>query len=139
MEVLSWILWVGGLWWGLSWAYGVRYYVRTGREVSQLTVNQTMLIVASVVAVPLLDFSPFHLLWLLPLAFIVGRLSLVFPFSLVSLFGRPFGHICCLGLNHAEVARNTQRVEQRVERFRELVRSGMSPEQAEEQLNHEET
>jgi hypothetical protein len=94
-----------------------------------------MLMLAAVLAVPLLNFSPFHLLWLLPVAFIVGMLSLAFPFSLVSVFGKPFGHICCLGLDGDEVARNTQRVE----RFRELVMGGMSPDEAKEQLKHEET
>ena len=133
MEILGLILWAVGLLLGLSWAYGVRNYVRTGRGVQQATVNQTMLMLAAVVAVPLLRFSPFHLLWLLPVAVIVGMLSLAFPFSLVSLVGRPFGRICCLGLNRDEVARNTQRVE----RFRELVMGGMSPEQAKEQLDRE--
>lgn len=135
MEVLGWILWAVGLLLGLSWAYGVRTYVRTGQGVQQATVNQTMLMLAAVLAVPLLNFSPFHLLWLLPVAFIVGMLSLAFPFSLVSVFGKPFGHICCLGLDGDEVARNTQRVE----RFRELVMGGMSPDEAKEQLKHEET
>lgn len=70
-----------------------------------------MLMLAAVVAVPMLDLSPFHLLWLLPVAFIIGRLSMVFPFSLVSLIGKPFGHICCLGLDPNEVAHNKQRIE----------------------------
>jgi hypothetical protein len=35
-----------------------------------------MLMLAAVGAVPLVGFSPFHLLWLLPVAFIVGMLSL---------------------------------------------------------------
>jgi len=133
MEVVGWILWAVGLFFGLSFAYGVRTYVRTGQGVQQATVNQTMLMLGAVVAVPLLDFSPFHLLWLLPVAFILGGLSLSFPFSLVSLVGIPFGHICCLGLDRDEVARNTQRVQ----RFRELVMGGMSPEEAKEQLERE--
>ncbi len=133
MEVFGWILWAVGLLLGLSWAYGVRIYVRTGRGVQQATVNQTMLMLAAVVAVPLLDLSPFHLLWLLPAAFIVGMLSLAFPFALVSIFGKPFGDLCCLGLDSDEVARNTHRVE----RFRELVMGGMAPEEAQEQLKRE--
>lgn len=133
VEVLGWILWTIGLVGGLSWSYGVRTYVRTGRGVTQLTVNQAMLMLAAVVSVPLLGFSPFHLLWMLPAAFIVGMLSLMFPFSLVSLLGRPFGQICCLGLDRDEVARNTRRVE----RFQELVVGGMSPEEAKQELERE--
>ena len=80
MEVLGWILWIIGLIIGLSWAYGVRTYVRTGQGVQQQTVNQTALILLAVVAVPLLGLSPLNLLWMLPAAFVVGMLSLAFPF-----------------------------------------------------------
>ena len=99
VEVLGWILWTIALVVGLSWSYGVRTYVRTGQGVQQATVNQTTLILLAVVAVPLLGLSPFHLLWMLPAAFIVGMLSLAFPFSLVSIIGKPFGELCCLGLD----------------------------------------
>ena len=133
MEIFGWILWAAGLILGLSWAFGIRTHVRTGQGVHQATVNQTMLMLAAVVAVPLIGFSPFHLLWLFPVAFFVG-MPLAFPFSLVSLVGKPFGSLCCLWLNPQEVARNTQRVE----RFQELVRSGMSPEDAKEQVLREE-
>jgi len=61
---------------------------------------------------------------MLPTAFIVGMLSLAFPFSLVSLIGRPFGELCCVGLDKAAIARNRERLE----RFQELVIGGMSPE-----------
>ena len=118
---------------GLSWSYGVRTYVRTGRGVQQQTVNQTTLILVAVFAVPLLGISPFHLLWMLPAAFVIGMLSLAFPFSLVSLIGTPFGELCCLGLDRDEIARNTQRIE----RIRELLASGMSPEEAARQLDRE--
>ena len=133
MEILGWILWTIGLVVGLSWSYGVRTYVRTGQGIQQQTVNQTTLILLAVVAVPLLGLSPLHLLWMLPAAFIIGMLSLAFPFSLVSFIGKPFGELCCLGLNRDEIARNRQRVE----RFQELVASGMSPEDAKQELEGE--
>lgn len=133
LVVLGWILWTFALVGGLSWAYGVRTYVRTGRGVTQLTVNQTMLMLAAIAAVPLLGLSPFHLLWMIPAAYIVGMFSLMFPFSLVSLIGRPFGQICCLGLDHDEVTRNTRRVQ----RFQELVVGGTPPEDAKQQLERE--
>jgi hypothetical protein len=105
MDVLGWVLWAIGCVVSLYWAYSVRTYVRRGRSVMQQTVNQTALMFIAVVAVPLLGFSPFHALWMLPVAFIVGMLSLVFPFSLVSLIGKPFGRLCCLGLNKDEPER----------------------------------
>jgi NAD(P)H-hydrate repair Nnr-like enzyme with NAD(P)H-hydrate dehydratase domain len=70
---------------------------------------------------------------MIPAAFIAGMLSLAFPFSLISLVGRPFGELCCIGLDKAEIARNRERVE----RFQELVAGGMSPEDAKQQLERE--
>jgi len=58
MEVLGWVLWAVGLVVGLTSSYGVRTNVRTGQGVQQQTVNQTTLIVLSVIAVPLLGHSP---------------------------------------------------------------------------------
>ncbi len=133
MEVLGWILWTIGLLVGLSWSYGVRTSVQTGQGVQQQTVNQTTLILLAVVVVPLFGLSPLHLLWMLPAAFIVGMLSLEFPFSLVSLIGKPFGELCCLGLNRDEIALNRQHVE----RLQELVAGGMSPEDAKQELERE--
>ena len=51
----------------------------------------------AVVAVPLIGLSPFHLLWILPAAFVVGMLSLALPFSLVSFIGKPFGELYAAG------------------------------------------
>lgn len=133
MEVLGWILWIIGLIIGLSWAYGVRTYVRTGQGVQQQTVNQTALILLAVVAVPLLGLSPLNLLWMLPAAFVVGMLSLAFPFSLISLIGMPFGELCCLGLSQDEITRNRERIE----RFQGLIASGISLEDAKQELDRD--
>jgi len=90
-----------------------------------------MFIVVVVIVVPLFGISIFHLLWLLPVAWVVGALSLAFPFSLVSLVGTPFGRLCCLGLDRSEVERNTRRVEA----FRLLLMHGESAEEANRQLD----
>lgn len=133
MEIVGWILWAVAILFVFSWIRGIRTYVRTGRGVQQATVNQTMLLLGLVLAVPLIGFSPLHLLWLLPVGFVVGMLSLTFPFSLLSILGKPFGRLCCLGLDPHEVARNTQRLE----RFSQLVTQGMTPEEAMATLERE--
>ncbi len=104
MNVLSVLLWIIGAVIMIGWAYGVRSFVRAGQGVSQQTVNQTMMFALSLVAVPLLGLSAFHLLWLFPTALILGFLSLVFPFSLISIPGRVFGTICCIGLGNNQSA-----------------------------------
>jgi hypothetical protein len=46
-------------------------------------------------------FSPFHLLWMVPVGFVLGTLSLAFPLSLLSIPGRTFGAFC-IGLTQRQ-------------------------------------
>jgi hypothetical protein len=131
MQVVGVILWLLAAVFTLSWMYGIRSYVRSGQGVSQQTVNQTMGFALSLVLIPVLHISPFHLLWMFIVAFATGTLSIVFPFSLLSVPGRFFGVICCFGLDQAVAARNRRRME----RYRELFMEGLSPEQAKERLD----
>lgn len=98
MQIVGVLLWIIGAVLAITWAYGVRSYVRSGKGVSQQTVNQTMLFALSLLVVALFGLSPFHLLWMFPAGFILGALSLAFPFSVLSIPGRIFGAICCIGL-----------------------------------------
>lgn len=98
MEILGVGLWIIGAVITSSWAYGIRTYARSQQEVSQQTVNQTMLFALSLLVVPICGLSPFHLLWMFPAGFVLGALSLVFPFSVLSVPGRIFGAICGVGL-----------------------------------------
>jgi hypothetical protein len=98
VRALGITLWILAALFTLIWAYGVRSYVQRGQGPSQQTVNQTMLFSVSLVLIPMLRISPFHLLWLFFASFVIGALSLTFPFSLLSIPGRLFGSICCFGL-----------------------------------------
>ena len=102
MQLAGVLLWIVGALITMFWAYGIRSYVRSGQGVSQQTVNQTMMFVLSLIIVPILGFSPFHLLWMFPVSFVLGMLSLVFPFSLLSVPGRTFGTICCIGVTQRQ-------------------------------------
>mgnify|MGYP006977278886 CR=1 FL=1 len=110
LKALGFLLWLLAIWLSVSWAYGVRRNTWTGFGVSMQTVNQSMLFALVTLVVAIWGFSPFHFVWLLPLAFIFGMLSLAFPFSLLSILGNVYGKLCCLGLDGDVVARNTERL-----------------------------
>ena len=44
------------------------------------------------------EVTALHLLWLFPAGFVLGALSIAFPFSLLSIPGTAFGRVCCIGL-----------------------------------------
>jgi len=108
MIYITWFIWIIGLALAVTWAYGIRQHVSSGRGLTQQTVNQTMLFFASLIGVVALQITPLHLLWLFPLSFVLGMLSLAFPFSMISILGIPFGHLCCVGIDQAESARKRE-------------------------------
>jgi hypothetical protein len=89
---------------------GIRSNTARGAGVTRQTVNTTMLFTVSLVVVPLLSLSPFHLLWMFPISFVLGALSLAFPFSLLSIPGRGIFHIACIGLDQKELRKRQDRI-----------------------------
>jgi hypothetical protein len=130
MRIPEVMVWVVGVIIALSRVCGVRAYVRRGIGVTKQSVNQGMLFVVSLASVALLPISSFHLLWMFPVSFVLGALSLLFPFSLLSIPGRVFGRLCTTGLDPAEVAENTAEVR----RLQQSVASGMPPVEGQEQM-----
>jgi hypothetical protein len=61
-----------------------------------------MMFTLSLIIVLIFGFSPFHLLWMFPVGFVLGTLSLAFPLSLLSVPGRTFGAFCCIGLTQRQ-------------------------------------
>lgn len=133
MNILEWVVLAISSVLCLSWAYGIRTYVHQGRGISHQTVNTTMLGFTAIAMVLILNASPLHLFWLLPCCWLIGTLSLMLPFSLLSIPGRLFKEICCIGLNKNEVELN----EKKVGRLTQLVNSGMSPNEAAQKVKKE--
>lgn len=130
---IGWALWAIGVFWAQGAARSIREMVRTGEPPTMMTINWIMLSCFALLCIPVLGFSPFHAIWAVPVAFVVGSLSMVPPLSLLNYPGRAFTAVCCLGLDQSEVQRN-----ERIHReFRELygsnVAAGMPPEEAQRQ------
>jgi len=80
------------------WLMGIRSYTRRGLGVTSQTVVTSMLFSGLAVSVFAFDWSPYHLLWLFPAAFVLGFLSLVFPFSLLNLPASLYAWLVCIGV-----------------------------------------
>lgn len=126
MYVVGIILWVIVIWLAVSFSWGVRQNTWTGFGVTIQSTNMAMLFAAQAIIVGTFDLSPLHFLWMIPLAFVLGGMSLVFPFSLLSPIGNLYGRLCCLGLDAEVVAQNKARLEY----VRELVSTGHSRDEA---------
>ena len=134
MEIVGYIVYGVAIVLAIVWLVGIRTYTKSGQGVTMPTVNTTMLFIVSLVVVLVLELSPLHLLWMYPASFVLGMLSLAFPFSLLSIPGNIVAFIACIGLNQAEVQKNKVRVRRGVE----LVhREGLTVEEAKKRLEEE--
>ncbi len=82
----------------LSYAHGVRNYVRRGEQLTVQTVVIAFLFPTSILVVLALGLSWLHLFYLVPLSFVLGFLSLAFPFSLLRLPASLYGALITIGL-----------------------------------------
>jgi len=126
MVYIEWLIWIVGLVLAVSWALGIRQRVSSGMGLTQQTVNQTMLFFVSLGVVLYLQITPLHLLWLFPVGWVLGMFSIAFPFSLLSILGKPFGHICCVGIDKAEAARRYEEKLELEAEVQEMLNQGMT-------------
>jgi len=131
MKLVAYIIYGIGVSFAITWLLGIRLYTKSGRGVQIQTVNTTMLFIVSLILIPLFKLSPFHLLWMYPASWLLGVLSLTFPFSFLSFFGNIVGKIICIGLNKKEIEIKKTRMEKMYELMR---KENISPEEAKEKL-----
>jgi hypothetical protein len=122
VNIVGIILWVIVIWLAVSFSWYVRRTVLRGTGLMIQTANFTLLLVVQILVARWLDINPLHFFWMVPLAFVIGQMSILFPISLLSPIGRLYISFCCLGLDKEDVRQNTNRFQF----FRELVTSGYS-------------
>jgi len=131
MEYVGYAVYAIAALFALSWVAGLRSYTLRGTPPTILGINQAMLFFVSLALVPALSLSPFHLLWMIPVSWLAGLLSLAFPFSLLSIFGGVFYRLACLGLDH-DLARANKRRMDAIESL--MIKEQLTPEQAIDRL-----
>jgi|GEM_PF-914991 len=110
MEIIGYVVYGIGVLLAVGWLIGIRTYTNSGQGVTMSTVNSTLLFIVSLALIPILQLNPLHLLWMYPAGFVLGTLSLVFPFSLLSILGNLVAWIACIGLNQAEITIKKERI-----------------------------
>jgi tetratricopeptide (TPR) repeat protein len=110
MVIISIVLWIVALWLVASFAFGIRKNTWCGLGVTKQTANTAMLFSAQIAVIGVLGLNPINFLWMLPLAYGLGSMSLVFPFSLLSPLGNAYSSLCCIGLDKKVIKQNSNRL-----------------------------
>jgi hypothetical protein len=83
LKILSILVYVLCVIYAVGWGFIMRGKTQaTGMTEKTYEINGLLMFV-SLVLIPLLKISPFHLLWMFLLSFIMGFIGLMFPFNLL--------------------------------------------------------
>ncbi len=91
MQIVGNVLWVVGLIWAIAQGFNIRWKAKNEQATEHTFELHALLLALSVIVIPLLSLSPFHLLWMIPASFVLGIASVMFPLNLLwfpaSLYG----------------------------------------------------
>ena len=126
MEIIGIFFWLIVIWLALSFSWGVRKNTWSGLGVTIQSTNMAMLFMTQIIVVTTFGLNPLHFLWMIPAAFILGSMSIIFPFTLISQPGWLYGNLCCLGLDKEVITQNKVRLDY----ARQLISCGHSQDEA---------
>jgi tetratricopeptide (TPR) repeat protein len=84
----------------LAWCLRIREKAKSEQATEKSMELQGFLMTASVVLVPLLHLSYFHLLWMIPASFVLGLLSMATPLKLLWIFSSMYFAFWYIGISN---------------------------------------
>jgi len=97
MQIIGIIVWVLGLIWAIAQGFNIRQKAKNEQATEHTFEVHALLAAASVIIIPIMSFSPFHLLWMLPVSFILGLGSMIFPLNLLWIPASLYGSLWYIG------------------------------------------
>jgi hypothetical protein len=106
MNIIADILWIIGLIFIFALGIQIRHKAKTEQATEKIFEVHALLSAVSVILIPILSLSPFYLLWMLPLAFLLGPLSLLRPLNLLLWpLASFYGSLWHIGIKHREISK----------------------------------
>jgi tetratricopeptide (TPR) repeat protein len=97
MQIIGIILWVVGVLWAIAQGFNIRQKAKNEQATEHTFEVHALLLAVSVIIIPVLSLSPFHLLWMLPASFVLGLASVIFPLNLLWLPASLYGSLWYVG------------------------------------------
>jgi len=83
LQIIGIALWVLSALYALMWGIIIRQKAKAEQATEKVFEVHALLLTVSVILIPTLSLSPFHLLWMFPAAILMGMISLIFPFNII--------------------------------------------------------
>jgi hypothetical protein len=82
INIVGAIIYFLGVLFAFTWGVNLRYRAKTGQRERIFEVFG-LLMAISLILIPTLSLSPFHILWMFPMSFLLAPLSILFPLNLL--------------------------------------------------------
>lgn len=100
MNIINYIILALCIWIAIGWSLKIREKAQNEQSREKVMELQGFLMTVSIILKFLLDFSSFHLLWLIPAAFVLGLLSLSTPLKLLWPISSIYYSLWYVGINN---------------------------------------
>jgi len=123
MRIIGIIIWVMGALYALGWGLIIRQKAKNEQATEHTFELHALLLAISVIIVPAMSLSPFHLLWMMPASFILSLASIIFPLNLLWMPASLYGSLWYIGVRNPALAlyRNGEYAEA-IDAFKESIR-----------------
>jgi len=101
MQIIGTILWVIGVLCAIAWGFIIRQKAKNEQATEHTFELHALLLAVSVIIIPVLSLSPFHLLWMIPASFVLGLVSVIFPLNLLWLPASLYGSLWYVGTRNS--------------------------------------
>jgi tetratricopeptide (TPR) repeat protein len=100
MQIIGIVVWVFALIWAITQGLSIRQKAKNEQATEHTFEVHASLAMVSVIMIPVLSLSPFHLLWMLPASFLLGLASSLFPFRLLWFPASLYGSLWYFGVKN---------------------------------------
>jgi tetratricopeptide (TPR) repeat protein len=100
MNIFGYIIYGFALFITLGWCEKIRIKVKTEQAREKSMELQGFLMTVSLIIIPIFHLSPFHLLWMIPVSFIVGLLSISTPLRILWPFSSLYFSLWYIGVSN---------------------------------------
>ncbi len=109
MHIIAGIIYAFGVLLTISWGILMRSKAKTEGVTEKIFETFGLLMVVSLILIPILSLSPFHLLWMFPASFLLGLISIVPPFRLLWPLASLYGFLWYIGLKPKETTKENKK------------------------------
>lgn len=100
LSIIANIIWILGVFIAIGWCLQVRKKAKNEQAREKTFELLGLLLTISVILIPIIKISPFHLIWIFPTSYIISLLSYHFPLRILWFFSSIYFSFWYIGINN---------------------------------------